>query len=170
MLPPEDLVSIQRDLHSSAEAVSRLTTIAGGVPELVRGERKLVLDELSRQRVLFMDAVADELTQAIRAMARVLAAERNLVLDDVEWQRRATLAWATAERRETTASARHELIDVGAAVRRERTVLVHDIRRIVDVVSLRVALFVVGGLLVAPLIAHIYARVWPRRWRKPESR
>jgi hypothetical protein len=51
-----------------------------------------------------------------------------------------------------------------AALRGERAVVVNDVRHIVDVVWLRVALCLVAAVL-APLIAHAYARVWPRRWR-----
>jgi hypothetical protein len=37
------------------------------------------------------------------------------------------------------------------------------VRGIVDVVLLRVALFLIAGVLLAPIVAHVYARVWPSR-------
>jgi hypothetical protein len=36
-------------------------------------------------------------------------------------------------------------------------------------VLLRVAVFLVAAVVLAPLVAHAYARVWPRRWREPRS-
>jgi hypothetical protein len=168
-LPPDDFASMQRDLHTSAAAVSQIAGIVGGVPDLIRGERQLAFDEVGRQRVLVMDGVAGERTQVIAAMTRMVAAERDLLLRDVEWQRRATLEWATGERREATAAVRQHIADALIALRRERTTLVDDMRRLVDVVSLRVTLFVIFAVVLAPLIAHVYVRVWPRRRRGPES-
>ncbi len=49
------------------------------------------------------------------------------------------------------------------ALRGERAVVVDDVRHIVDVVLLRVALFLLAAVVLAPLVAHVYARVWPRR-------
>ena len=80
-------------------------------------------------------------------------------------QRLATLEWATAERREAIADVRRELAGSMAAVRGERAVIVDDLRRIVDTVLLRVAIFLVAAVLLAPLVAHGYVRVWPRRLR-----
>ena len=37
----------------------------------------------------------------------------------------------------------------------------------IDVVLLRVVIFLVAAVVLAPLVAHAYARVWPRR---PERR
>ena len=54
------------------------------------------------------------------------------------------------------------------ALRGERAIVVDDVRRIVDLVLLRVAIFLVGAVVLAPLVAHAYARVWPRR-RDPRS-
>jgi hypothetical protein len=53
------------------------------------------------------------------------------------------------------------------ALRAERAVVVADVRHIVDVVLLRVAIFLVAAVVLAPLVAHAYARVWPRRRREP---
>jgi hypothetical protein len=50
-----------------------------------------------------------------------------------------------------------------AALRGERAVVVNDVRHIVDVVLLRVAPYLVAAVVLAPLIAHAYTRVWPRR-------
>jgi hypothetical protein len=55
------------------------------------------------------------------------------------------------------------------ALRGERAVVVDDLRHIVDVVLLRVAIFLIAAVVLAPLVAHAYARVWPRRWRKPQT-
>ena len=50
-----------------------------------------------------------------------------------------------------------------AALQSERAAFVADLRHIVDMTLLRLALLVVAGLVLAPFIAHIYVRVWPRR-------
>ena len=58
---------------------------------------------------------------------------------------------------------RRELAASIEALRGERAVVVNDVRHIVDVVLLRVALFLIAAVVLAPLVAHAYARVWPRR-------
>ena len=116
-----------------------------------------------------MDAISVEREQAVAAITRALAAERGELLRNVESQRLATLEWATAERRETTADVRRELTASMEALRGERAIVVDDVRHIVDVVLLRVALFLVAAVLLAPLVAHAYARVWPRQWREPPN-
>jgi hypothetical protein len=101
----------------------------------------------------------------VRSIEReqTVGAERSELLRNVESQRLATLEWATAERREAIADVRREWAASMAALRGERAVVVDDVRQIVDVVLLRVALFLVAAVVLAPLIAHAYARVWPRR-------
>ena len=51
------------------------------------------------------------------------------------------------------------------ALRAERAAFTDDVRRLIDVVLLRMALFVIAGVVLAPLVAHAYARVWPRNLR-----
>ncbi len=110
-----------------------------------------------------MDAVRVEREGAVEAMTLAFAAERGELLRNLESQRLSTLEWATAERREATADVRRELAGSLEAVRGERAVLVDDLRHIVDVVLLRLAIFLVAGVVLAPVVAHAYARVWPRR-------
>jgi hypothetical protein len=43
-------------------------------------------------------------------------------------------------------------------LRGERAVVVDDLRHLVDVVLLRVAIFLVAAVVFAPLVAHAYAR------------
>ena len=92
-----------------------------------------------------MDAISVEREQAVGAIVRAFAAERGELLRNVESQRLATLEWATTERRETIADVRRELAASMEALRGERAVVVDDVRHIVDVVLLRVALFLVAG-------------------------
>ena len=165
MLSPETVASMQGDLHVSAAAADRIASSAEGFSALVPNERQIVLDELSRQRNLVMGAVSVERERAVNAIIRAFAAERGELLRNVELQRRATLEWATAERREAIADVRRELAGSMEAVRGERAVVVDDLRRIVDAVLLRVAIFLVAAVVLAPLVAHAYARVWPRRLR-----
>jgi hypothetical protein len=168
ILPSEDFASMQRDLHMSAAAADRIASTAEALSPLILSERRIVLDEIGRQRVLVMDAVDVERERAVGAIVRAFAAERTELLRGVEAQRLATLEWATAERREAIAEVHRELAESIEALRAERAVVVNDVRHIVDMVLLRVAIFLVAGVLLAPLVAHAYARVWPRRWRDPQ--
>ena len=54
----------------------------------------------------------------------------------------------------------------GGGRTREHAIVLEDLRHIVDVVLLRVAVFLAAAVVLAPLVAHAYARVWPRRWRE----
>ena len=164
-LSSESVTSMQGDLHVSARAADRIADSAEGISALVPNERRIVLDELSRQRQLLMDAVSVERERAINAIVRAFAEERGELLRNVELQRLATLEWATAERREAIADVRRELAGVIGALRGERAVVVGDLRHIVDLVLLRVAMFLVVAVVLAPLVAHAYGRVWPRRQR-----
>ena len=169
MLSPESVASMQGDLHMSATAADRIAASAEGISALVPNERQIVLDELSRQRNLVMDAVSIERERAVNAIVRAFAAERSELLRSFELQRLATLEWATAERRAAIADVRREFAGSMDAVRGERAVVVNDLRHIVDMILLRVALFLVAAVVLAPLVAHVYARVWPRRWREPRA-
>jgi len=110
-----------------------------------------------------MEAITVEREQAVAGIVRAFAAERNEVLRNVDSERMATLDWATNERREAIAEVRRELAQSVAALRAERAVVVDDVRHIVDLVLLRVAIFLVAAVVLAPLVAHAYVRVWPRR-------
>ena len=164
MLSPESVTSMQGDLHVSATAADRIAASTEGLSALVPSERQIVLDELSRQRAMVMDASHGRTGSGrSSAMTLAFAAERGELLRNLESQRLATLEWATAERREATADVRRELAGSLEALRGERAVLVDDVRHIVDVVLLRLAIFLVAGVVLAPVVAHAYARVWPRR-------
>ena len=167
LLPASELASLEGDMHVSAAAVNRLASAAEGLPPILLNERRIVLDEMNRQRALVMEAVSLERARAVGPIIGAFAAERAELLRNVEAQRLATLEWATAERREAILDVHRDLAGAMAALRGERTTVVADVRRLVDVVLLRVAAFLVAALVVAPLVAHAYARVWPRRWRDP---
>jgi hypothetical protein len=132
-------------------------------------ERRIVLVEMNRPRALGMNAVSVERERAVDAMVHAIAVERAELLRNVEMERLATEEWATAERREATAEIRRELISTMAAVRSERAIVVDDLRHIVDMVLLRVALFLLVAVVLAPVVAHAYVRVWPRHWREPPN-
>ena len=95
-----------------------------------------------------------------------MAADLAELLRDLESQRLATLEWATAERREAIADVHRELAGSMGAVRDERAIVLEDLRHVIDVVLLRVAVFLTAAVVPAPLVAQAYARVWPRRWRE----
>lgn len=167
VFPAEDLASMQGDLHMSAAAVDRIAATAEGLPSLALNERHIVLNEVSRQRALVMEGLSLEREFAVGALVRALAAERGEMLRNVEAQRQATLEWATTERRETIAEVRRELARTMEGLRGERVVVVNDLRHIVDVVLLRVLLFLAAAVVLAPVVAHAYVRVWPRRRHEP---
>ena len=169
LLPPETLGSMQADLHMSAAAADRIAASADGLPVVVLNERRIVLDEVSRQRALVMDAISVERERAIDAIVRAFAKERGELMRSLEVQRLATLEWATGERHETVAEVHRELAGSMDALRGERAIAVGEVRRVVDMVLLRVALFLAAAVVLAPLVAHAYVRVWPRRRRDPPA-
>jgi hypothetical protein len=170
MLPEERVASLQSDLHTGAAAADRIAGAAEGITPLVLSERPIILEELSRQRGLLMDALSVEGDRTVDAMVRAMAAERGELLRNVEAQRQATLAWATSERREAIADLHREVAASLEMLRGERAVVVDNVRRIVDAVLLRIALFIAAAVLLAPLVAHVYVRVWPRRPRDQADR
>jgi hypothetical protein len=163
LLTSQDLASMPGDLHVAAAAAGRLASTGEGLSALVENERRIVLDEGSRQLALVMKAVSVERELAIDTIIRALASERGEVLRDVASQRLVTLEWATAERREAIAEAGRELAGAIATLRGERAIAIDEVRGIVNMVLLRVAIFLIAGVVLAPLVAHAYARVWPRR-------
>ena len=163
MLSAQEFGPMLGDVHTTAAAVDRLADTGESIKPLVENERRIVLEETSRQRALVMEALSIEREKAVAAIVGAFAAERGEVLRNAELQRLATLEWASMERRETIAEVRRELAGAIASLRGERAVVVNDVRGIVDVVLLRVAIFLIAGVLLAPLVAHAYARVWPRR-------
>jgi hypothetical protein len=166
LLFSESVASMQGDLHMSAVAADRVAATAEGISSFVPQERQIILDEISRQRTLVMDALSAEREGAVNALTDAFAAERSELLRTFELQRLATLEWATAERREAVAQVRRELFAAMDVLSGERAIVVDDLRRIVDAVLLRVALFLVASVILAPVVAHAYARVWPRRRRE----
>ena len=165
ILSSQGVASMQGDLHMTAAGVDRLASTGEGFKPLIENERRIILEETSRQRALVMEALSLEREHAVAALVGAFATERAELLRNVEAQRLATLEWASAERRGAVADVRQELTRALAALSSERAVVVDDVRVIVDVVSLRVALFLIVGVVLAPVVAHIYARVWPRRAR-----
>ena len=169
ILPPEGLAAMQGDLHVSAAAADRIASTAEGMLPLALNERRIVLEEISRQRALVMEAVSVEQERAVGTLVRSFAQERTEMLRSFELQRLATLEWATRERLEAIADIHRELAESIAALRAERAIVVDDVRQIVDAVLLRTAIFLIAGVLLAPVVAHVYALVWPRRWRKART-
>ncbi len=154
------------DVHTTAAAADRVASIAESVAPLVEKERRIVLEETSRQRALVMEALSVERERAIGAIVGAFAAERTQLLREVELQRLATLEWETSERREAIADVVRELAGAAGTLRSERAIVVDDLNRMVDLVLLRVALFLVAAVVLAPIVAHAYARVWPRARRE----
>jgi hypothetical protein len=167
LLSPENLATIVGDVHVSAEAADRIASTTEGLPAILLNERRIVLDEMNRQRIMVMEAVSLERERMVGPIISAFAAERAELLRSFEVQRLATLEWASAERREAVLDVHRALAVSMEAVRGERAVVVAEAGRLTDLTLLRLAIFLVGAVVVAPLVAHAYARVWPRRWRGP---
>lgn len=170
VLSSESVASLQSDLDAattSAESIAgnvgRIAETADDLPSLVEKERTLILEEVNRQRSLVLQAVTVEREQAMAAIVSMVAHERAELLNGVETQRLATLEWANLQRRDTIEEVRRELASAMKIARTERATVVEDVRGIVDTVLLRIALFLLAGVVLAPLVAHIYVRVWPKR-------
>ena len=125
---------------------------------------------MNRQRALVMAALPSSGNKRSRRWSGPLRAERSELLLTADAQRLATLAWATAERREAIADLRGDLAASMEALRAERAILVSDLRHIIDVVPLRVALFLVAAVVLAPLVAHaLRSRLAAPIARKPHG-
>jgi hypothetical protein len=163
MLASQDLASMQGDLHVAATAAGRMASTVESLSALVETERRIVLDEGSRQLALVIKTLSAERELAIDTIIRGLASERGELLRDVTSQRVVTLEWASTERREAIAEVGRELAGAIAVLRGERAIAIDEVRGIVHMVLLRVAIFLIAGVVLAPLVAHAYVRVWPRR-------
>jgi hypothetical protein len=163
MLASQDLASMQGDLHVAATAAGRMASTGESLSALVENERRIVLDEGSRQLALVMKTLSAERELAIDTIIRALASERGELLRDVTSQRLVTLEWASTERREAIAEVGRELAGAIAVLRGERAIAIDEVRGIVNMVLLRVAIFLIAGVVLAPVVAHAYVRVWPRR-------
>jgi len=162
-LPPSAVEAVLRDLGLAAGAADRAARTAELMPALAREERQAVLDDLAKQRVLLMQELGKERELALRGLSMTIAAERDLVLKAIDAERLATLEWGTVERREVVSVVRAEFQAAVAALDQERISAMDDTRRLVNGVLLKVALFVLLAVVLAPVVAHAYVRVWPRR-------
>ncbi len=163
--PPDAVSGTLADMHLAATSVDRLAATLEKVPALVQSERQMVLDDIDRQRTLSMQTITAEREAFVNAAFHEIAAERKFLLEYVEAQRLATMEWAIEQRRDTLATMHTEMTAALAALRGERVAVVNDVRDIVTSVMIRVFLLLVAVVVLAPLIAHAYVRVWPRRPR-----
>jgi hypothetical protein len=92
-----------------------------------------------------------------------MASEREVAMKAIDVLRLATLEWGTVERREVLTVVRQEFQAAIAALHQERIGAMDDTRRLVDAVLLKMVLFVLAAVVLAPVVAHAYVRVWPRR-------
>ena len=170
ILSSEGVTSMQGDLHTTAvaldglsAALGRIATTAETVPPLAENERRIVLEDVNRQRALVMAAITSERELAIEAIVQALASERAALLREIDAQRVATLEWASAERRSASSQVRRQIDAATDLLRAERAVVMVDLTRMLDTVMIRLAIFVLAGVVLAPIVAHVYVRVWPKR-------
>ena len=168
-LPPSTAEVVLRDLDLAAGAADRAARTAELMPALVREERQAVLDDLSRQRALLMQELGNERELALAGLSRTLASEREVAIRAIDVLRQATLEWGTVERLEILAVVRQEFQAAVGALGQERIAAMDDARRLVNGVLLKVGLFVLLAVMLAPVVAHAYVRVWPRR-RTPHEK
>ena len=168
-LPPSAVEAVLRDLDLAAGAADRAARTAELMPALVREERQAVLDDLAKQRALLMQELGKERELAMDGLSMTMASEREVAMKAIDVLRLATLEWGTVERREVLNVVRQEFQATIAALHQERIAAMDDTRRMVDGVLLKVALFVLLAVVLAPIVAHAYVRVWPRR-RSPAEK
>jgi hypothetical protein len=162
-LPPSTVEVLLRDLGLTAGAADRAARTVELMPALVREERQAVLDDLAKQRVLLMQELGKEREMALQGLAMAMASERDVVLKTVDAERLATLDWGTVERREVVTVVRQEFEAAVAALHEERIAAMDDARHMVNGVLLKLALFALLAVVLAPVVAHAYVRVWPQR-------
>ena len=162
-LPPSTVEVLLRDLSLTAGAADRAARTVELMPALVREERQAVLDDLARQRVLLMQELGKEREMALQGLSMAIASERDVVMKTVDAERLATLDWGTVERREVVTVVHQEFQAAVAALHEERIAAMDDARRMVNGVLLKVALFALLAVVLAPVVAHAYVRVWPQR-------
>jgi hypothetical protein len=162
-LPPSTAEAVLRDLGLAAGAADRAARTAELMPALVREERQAVLDDLGKQRVLLMQELGHERELALEGMSMTMAHEREVAMKAIDVLRLATLEWGTVERREILTVVREEFQAAVAAIHQERIATIDDTRHLVNGVLLKVGLFLLLAVVLAPVVAHAYVRVWPRR-------
>jgi hypothetical protein len=91
-----------------------------------------------------------------------LASERNVVIKSIDDERLATLEWGSLERREVVSVVRQEFQSAVAALHQERIATMDDTRTLVNYVLLKIVLLILAAVVLAPVVAHVYVRVWPR--------
>ena len=162
-VPPSTLDAVLRDLSLAAGAADRAARTAELMPALVREERQVVLDDLGKQRALLMQELGHERELALDGMSMTMAHEREIAMKAIDALRLATLEWGTVERREVISVVRQEFQAAVAAIHEERIATINDTRHLVNGVLLKVALFILLAVVLAPFVAHVYVRVWPRQ-------
>ena len=173
---------------------ARAALVAEQIDGLVRDEREVILDAVDAQRRLITDdlraerrAVASAIADEREAAFESVGIERGIILEAVADERRVLLEALGAERRAVLASIdaqRSETIAwLGAKIERERESVLDESRRIadasiaradeavldmIDLVTVRLVLLVVIAVIAAPIVAHVYVRVWPSRLNRGE--
>jgi hypothetical protein len=169
VLPPSTVEALMRDLSLAAGATDRAARTAESMPAFAREERLAVLDDLSKQRALLMQDLGKERELALEGLSTTIASERDVLMKAIGAERVATLEWGTGERREVVSVVQQEFQALIAAIHAERIATMDDTRRLMNSIMLKMALFLLAAVVLAPLVAHAYVRVWPRR-KSPTDR
>jgi hypothetical protein len=142
--------------------------------DVLASERQAVLEAISKERTEILLAVDFEREQVLKTIAD----ERAKVIENVDAQRLDTLGWAEGERGIVLDTLGEEIDGVVDELRSERALILDEVRSItdqtleradgeleelLDQALIRIALLVALCVVAAPFVAHVYARVWPRR-------
>lgn len=177
-----DEIAGTQEVGDLLEEVERAVSVAEAVPQLVRDERAVILEDIDRQRGIVLAEIQAEreiVLDAVRserdAILTAVTQERSLILAAVESERVAVLGDVDRQRAET-------IEELGLLVAAERARAIDDAERIVsasilevdrqaggivDVVTIRLGALIIGLIVAAPLVAHVYVRVWPRSKHAP---
>ncbi|MHC4990049.1 MAG: hypothetical protein ACYTGC_03625 [Planctomycetota bacterium] len=185
MLRSTDVAQLSASVETIADAADRAATVAEETADLVRSERAIILEEVDRQRALLTEDLDDERALILQtfsdernAVLEAVAVERREVIYAIDEQRVATLDRLSVER-EAVGAAIAEQVDrivqvfeqERSDVLRELTVMLdtavdqtdQELNDAVDHLFVRLVQLVVVLIMATPIVAHVYARVWPRR-------
>ncbi|QDU72162.1 hypothetical protein [Mucisphaera calidilacus] len=162
-----DLESLGQSTTQLIDSVAATMAIVEDAPELLAEQRALIFEAVGQERDIVLEALNTETSLILEHISRerdevivALALERQMILEDISRQRIDTL-----DRVEDYVQAERAFILEGVDRITETTVTrsAEIIREAIDALLLRMILLTIAILLLIPVVAHAYARVWPRR-------
>ncbi len=115
-------------------------------------QREALAEDLAGEREAILLAITDERTAIVGA----IALERDMVLEGITRERTAALEDIDAQRRHTIETIETRVLE--AAAGRIATALADT----VNLISWRVVELIAALVILIPILAHVYHRIWPR--------